>query len=711
MLLASLPIFLGAFLLFLIQPLFAQTILPLLGGGAHIWITCTVVFQALLLMGYSYANWLSTYKKKVYYVHGFLLLATAIFCWFYPLFPNASTLPSNKTNPALSILILLIPTIAIPYFTLSTTSSMIQSLCSSIILKEKIYQLFSLSNAASLLALLSYPFFFEPFLMLSTRKLVWKYGLFAYLGCTLVFIIYARYNSTDHSEIIHPIEKPIPPTLNHKALWLTLSMASSAFLASSTYTLTQDISPTPLLWLLPLSIYLLTFIISFRSTKPYSFIFWQTALLKLTTLWVLLQLDLKISAVYLVIALSLLLWTICYICHQELSKLKPNPYYLTQFYFYISLGGSLGSLLAGIIAPITIGYANLFPFLVFIIFIFLMLRTAYHQTNVKLTQFPNLNFNTLFKKEIGQTSIYLILLLSTYAFITYHSNESRVASYHNFYGSIQVSDWKSSHAGGTSLIRTLVHGNTLHGYELFTPLTNIKKHHETIGYYAKNTGIETVFDILHKPSPSLEIGIMGMGVGALSYYAKLHDSFRFYEINPAMITAAYHNFTYVQEAQERGATTLTVLGDGRLSLAKERNNPLTPPLDMLILDAFNSDSIPMHLLTEEAMSTYKQRLKKNGTLLVHMSNRHINLRPIAAHIAQQLKWKGLILSTIGKNKNINYTINDSEWAVISANPEIISTLSHHPNAEALVLNPLISPWTDEQTSLHCLWKAFPCNAH
>ncbi|MES2207155.1 MAG: hypothetical protein V4525_10230 [Pseudomonadota bacterium] len=731
MIFAALPLFLGAFLLFIIQPLFTQHILPWFGGGASVWVTCTVFFQTLLLLGYGYSDYIGSRKKQAKIFHSIILIAIFFYTLFFPIAPNNQLLNQiQHQHPILNIFEALLKTFALPFFILSTTSSLIQAWANHFLKKpsDSTHRLYSLSNAASLLALLCYPFIFEPYFGLSYRTLLWKYAFFIYLGLMLFFslkVIFFEQASVTKINTL-PLQDSRPPSIKKQLLWMILGLCSSLFLSTTTYHLTQEILPIPLLWLLPLTIYLASFIISFGAKKPYKALKWQGMLFKILTIWVILPKDNNI--IIIAFMLCALLWSIAYICHAELVTLRPEPLYLSRFYFTMSLGGALGSFIGGIISPLTIGFSNILPISAFSISLFLILFISYkyHTSNEN----PSLKSFSYKKDTLQFLSFFLILIVIFF----YNNHQTYIIwskNYHNFYGSLNISQWKGGSKKGYEFpLRVMKNGNIVHGFQLI----DNENYHAPSGYYAPEKGLGIVFDTLHTQFTNIHLGVSGMGAGMLASYLERNDSVHFYEINPAVINSAYTDFDYLQEALTRGVKLDIKEGDARLSLEKEIkniSNSKSPRFNILILDAFSGDTIPSHLLTKEALELYIKDLDPNGILVVHISNRYINFKPLVAEIKKFLKWEGIVLSSknpvtqrasfIDKTRiynqvniknfsviqRLNATIN-SEWVILSSNKKMIKMISNYPYAYSLDHPHSIPLWTDDYHSLHCMWINFPC---
>ncbi|MES2207491.1 MAG: fused MFS/spermidine synthase [Pseudomonadota bacterium] len=698
MVFALVPLFLGSFLLFIVQPLFVQRILPWFGGGACIWITCTVFFQVLLLVGYAYSSYINSKRYPGKFLHIFILLMALVYCCTTNIFPENFRGFFSGLDPTLNILLLLFSTIALPFFILSTTSVLVQGWVLSNYKKynKNVYKLFSLSNFASLTALLSYPFLFEPLWGLSYRVNLWEKAFYIYLFAMLIFTLLVIFKSSDDTNVVPSSNESNLPKYSTFVFWIGMSFCSSVFLSAMTYHLTQDLLPIPLLWLLPLAIYLLTFIISFAFFNKYNFKRWKNVAIVAVLFSIVIRYNIDIYIT--VILSSVVLFSICYVFHAELADTRPIEKYLGRFYLAISLGGALGGIVSGIIIPYTLGLSNFFHSALFFCFFILMMRFCYRENLAKIQKQKENNIHP----EPYQTekAYFIIVAEMLCAFALYKWNCQKMAdihSYHNFYGSLHVYEEKWKGGKTETSVRVLQNGSTLHGYEI----VNRQSRHEALGYYS-NLG--NIFNAAKKQFYPIRLGVIGLGIGSLAAYIDRDEEIRFYEINPLVAEAAQNHFSYLKEAHTRHVKLDVILGDARRSLESEIGKEQS--LDVLVLDAFNSDSIPVHLLTKEALKIYKKRLNANGILFIHISHRHINLKPIVFHFAKELNAHAFIF----KNKIIeDYSkMSASEWVIMTANLNMIEFLLKQPSIFVLNETKGISMWTDDYHSLRCLWINYSC---
>jgi len=645
-------IFIGAFLLFQVQPLIAKLILPLFGGGAAIWTACLLFFQAFLLLGYAYSHYLTKFNSIKYQVTLHLLLITLSLIFLpitlsYGLEGSYSQFISD--SPLLGIILLLTFSIGLPYLLLSSTGPLVQRWLSYQDSSKLPYKLYSLSNVASLLALLTYPFIFEPQLTLSNQILFWSIGYLVF-ALLFIFLATAMFKNADLLKISNAqTSAKVPVRKNIVALWLMLSATGVVLLVSTTNAMTQNIPPMPFLWILPLCIYLLTFIISFHSPRWY--VRWY---------WLLLFVISSFAAVFMffigsqfdiisqVVIYSVILFSACMICHGELAKLKPPVENLTLFYLTMSLGGFLGSAFVAFVAQ------NLFSqFLEFPIGIITVYFLFYFCVRVA----PSSDHSALLKdKLLTKTSVVtVIVLIGFFSYLNTLFAQTNIDSSRNFYGILSVKDVEINH----SLERRLIDGSTSHGTQ------NLNKHLDGSdditprSYYRSNTGVAVALEQLRSPSP-IKVGIIGLGAGTLAAYGQSGDNYTFYELNPNVFSMAKKHFSYLALSK---ANVEVVLGDGRVSLVDELKAGINNDFDVLVVDAFSGDSIPTHLLTVEALVIYFQQLKLDGVLAIHISNSHLGLTPLMRGLANTFNKQARYFKTtqgpVGSNK--------AEWVLLTNN--------------------------------------------
>jgi SAM-dependent methyltransferase len=601
-------IFLGAFLLFQIQPLIAKIILPSFGGSSVVWSTCMLFFQVVLLLGYAYAHWLNERLRatKQAMVHSALLLASIA---VLPIGPDAVRSVSGVANPSWQILKLLATSIGIPYFLLSSTSPLLQAWYARSRGKAP-YRLYALSNLASMGALLTYPAVIEPNLTTRRQGLIWSiaYVAFAALCAATAWNSARGLAKSAENEPTEATPPSASPRWSLLLLWIALAACGSILLLSVTTFLTQDVAAIPFLWVLPLSVYLLTFIICFDSPRAYvRLVFYPLLAVALGLLAYLLKHPNGVFKIgwTVVLAVSALFFC-CMVCHGELVRLKPHPRYLTLFYTMLSAGGATGGIFVALVAPNVFSSYEEFPIGLGLCAILAAgLLLASHRE-----WFHRLWGRALSGGVLALVAAYLVFL----GIIVHESLAGYRLARRNFYGQLRVEDAMGDQ--DNFIHRKLLHGVINHGEQIL----DAKYRREPISYFCRGTGISRAM-LAGKPGVARRIGILGLGCGTLAAYGRAGDTIRIYEINPLVLEIARSEFTYLGDTP---AHVETVLGDGRLSLEREQSQQF----DVLVMDAFSGDSVPVHLITREAFQTYLRHLKPGGILAVNISNKHLDLRPV-----------------------------------------------------------------------------------
>ncbi len=608
----ALTIFVSAFLLFQVQPLIARMILPWFGGSSAVWSTCMLFFQMTLLLGYVYAHWVHALPaQRQAIVHtAMLVLSLAVL----PVLPNETWKPIDGSDPTWPILGLLSATIGLPYLVLSTTSPLLQSWYARRSGAVP-YRLFALSNFASMLALLSYPVLIEPVLTVRMQSRVWSagYAVFA-LACGAAAWLAAR--STNQATEV-AVEKAPAPGFGIRAIWIGLSACASTLLLAVTTFLTQDVAPIPFLWVLPLSVYLITFILCFESSRFYNrAVFYPLLALALACFAYFLEprsMEQPMGRTITLLALSL--FVCCMVCHGELARLKPHPSRLTGYYVMISVGGAIGGLFVGLIAP------NIFA--------------SYHEFPIALGVCALLagyllfrSWNVFARRPVLAVALAVLVLgyCGWLGYVARYYGSGYQALVRNFYGQLAVSD--SGRADSPTAYRSLTHGRIDHGIQM-----RAEKYRRTpVAYFCESSGIGKAFQSRPAGVP-WKIGIIGLGAGALIPYGQAGDTIRIYEINPLVVDLAKTWFTYLKDTP---AKVDIAMGDGRLTLEREQESQ---QFDLFVMDAFSGDSVPVHLITEEAFRTYFRHVKPGGILAVNVSNRYLDLKPVmeraASHFGRQ----------------------------------------------------------------------------
>jgi hypothetical protein len=677
MLLYAITVLVSAFLLFQVQPVIARIILPWFGGSAAVWTTCLLFFQCVLLLGYLYAHALFRYLKPRTQtaVHVTLLVLSAI---LLPVLPAETWKPTGSEDPTLRILGLLAMTVGLPYFLLSTTGPLMQAWYARRFKGAMPYRLYALSNAGSMFALLSYPFLFEPLLTTRQQAVWWSLGYGAFIlacGLTALRSGYSAAYGVACDEV--PAEAP---GARMYAMWIALPACASVLLLSISTHLSQNVAAIPFLWVLPLSIYLLTFILCFEGEGWYK----RNSYLRFLAVALggmahALSGDVENTTIKVVVPLFACgLFICCMVCHGELASLKPHPRYLTAFYLCISAGGALGGILVALVAPhIFNSYYELpFGLVACGVIAVLMLRTDPLVPGVRRWTHPYMI-----------VAITLLLALTGYlGWQIREQNRGNRLMVRDFYGAMRVRD--SGDPTDVENLRTLTHGTINHGEQFTHPDRRLWP----TTYYGPKSGVGLAITTLQQGGP-VRVGVVGLGTGTLAAYGRPGDYFRFYELNSMVLQLARTQFTYITQSPAR---VETVLGDARLSMEREaREN-----FDVLAVDAFSSDSIPIHLLTKEAFQVYFGHLKPTGVLAVHVSNRYLNLFPVVRRSADAVHKLARSVDTEDEDAR---ELFGSSWVLVSGDQHFFERPELRVATETEA-DPRVRLWTDNYSNLFRILK-------
>lgn len=661
-------IFASACLLFLIQPLASKLILPWFGGSAGVWITCLLFFQIGLLFGYLYSHALASRLsvKRQAIIHSILVVLSLA---ALPILPNPAWQPHSGEDPSWRVLGALATSAGAPYVLLASTSPLLQSWYFRIRNRALPYRYFALSNAGSLAALLSYPIIFEPHLTSERQVWAWSlgFGLFAVLVLTAAAVSARRAQPSAGDQVL-------VRTQEHKRVfWLLLPAAASALLLAVTNLLTSNIAPMPLLWVVPLGAYLLTFILCFEGARWYRRILFlplvlpavaclAAAIRPLTNRPIALEVPLFTGALF-----------VCSMaCHGELARLKPPAQHLTSFYLTLAAGGALGSLFVALIAPHV--FRGVYELPIVIVFCPLLLLLVLGCER-KSWRKPELGFT------VWLGSAALTIVLAGYAARqTWLEQRFAVRMARNFYGALRVDEFVDHH----QVIRELSHGTITHGIQFLSPTMR----HIPTTYYAWDSGIGLAWEALAPDGP-LRMGVVGLGAGTLAAYGRSGDTVRFYEINPLVTSIARAQFTYLSDCPSH---VDIVPGDARLSMREEANQQF----DLLVIDAFSGDAIPVHLLTLEAFHLYWRHLKPDGVLAVHVSNHYLKLAPLVKLAAEAMHKDAWQVDSYDIDAREEYK---ATYVLVTSRRDFFQNPLFRGQLTAIEPPRGLQPWTDDYSNL------------
>jgi SAM-dependent methyltransferase len=684
MLLFAATVFTSAFLLFLVQPIIAKQILPWFGGNASVWTICMVFFQLVLLGGYAYADALARRlaPRTQAIVHTVLLVASLA---FLPILASESWKPAPDTEPTARILLLLLTTIGLPYFLLSTTGPLVQSWFARSFPSATVYRLFALSNLASLVALIAYPPLIEPAISLQTQSYAWSavYLAFAALCAGSAWMAAGKPLITNPVEtVMNPETTESAPRASEYLLWLLLSALGSLMLLAVTSHITQNIASVPFVWILPLVLYLLSFILVFDVSGGRGKSGWYSRIWGLPLLFALLaamayylSLNLGVMKLRYLIALYCAgLFVACMFCHGELAAMRPAPKYLTRFYLMISIGGAAGGLFVGLVAPRIFHIFLELPLALIACGVFAALLAWRSARSGKVGPKPR---NALYAACMLAVAVAGFVAWHTWVYVDYIRTNAIVMT-RNFYGTLRVKEYDR---GDGLSSRALVHGVINHGWQY----TDAKLRREPISYFGPGAGIAKALDF-YSGRPR-RVGIIGLGVGSFTAWGRAGDYFRIYELDPDVVKIAREQFWYLSDSP---AKIDVVVGDGRLNM--ERDAPQN--FDLISIDAFSSGSIPIHLLTREALQAYRRHLAPGGVIVYNVTNRFVNLAPQLKLVAEAEGLKILLID----NDATEDKYSGTSYVLVSDNAKLLADKRF---ADAVTIEPIkgLETWTDSFNNL------------
>jgi len=716
-LLFATTIFLSALLLFWVQLIIAKMLLPRLGGTPAVWTTCMLFFQVLLLAGYSYVlattAWIGPRKQAV--LHVVVLVLSALYLPLTLVGSFGSV--SEQKYPALWLFAYLLTAVGLPVFLISTTSPLLQKWFTrtSHVSANDPYFLFAVSNAGSLLALISYPLVLEPNLKLSRQSQLWVVGFLVFLVLSLGCVVLLWKSSRTETVDLTVQKSPLP--YKRRLYWILLAFIPSSLLFGVTSYITTEIAPTPLLWTIPLALYLVTFVVAFARRTLLSERVTSTALGGLALL---LTLVLAASATEPTTAIVLLhlcfFFVAALVCHGRLASDRPDATRLAEFYLCVAIGGMLGGLFNTLIAPIVFKTLIEYPLVVVLACLMRPLESTEDSSRDRLLDF-------ILPVGAGLVTIGLVFLINQYDLrpavavaivfgiplvminhrfrsrpvrfalalgavmlgsVVYAETQNRTLHHErNFFGTLSV---RLDQSGAT---RILLHGNTIHGRQFVNPSLQT----EPLSYFHREGPLGQIFDAFNDNPASPNVAIVGLGTGSMACYARPEQHWTFYEINPAVISIAQNAeyFTYLQKCAV--GPTRIILGDARLQLQKAPEHHY----GLIVLDAFNSDAIPIHLLTQEAIALYTSKLATGGMLAFHISNRSLRLNTVLADLGKQNNAVSLSFAD-GEFDPVRGK-DPSEWLVMAQHSPALDLLAQNPRWRALQGQAESDVWTDDFSNI------------
>lgn len=689
----SLTIFLSAFLLFQVQPIISKYILPWFGGSFSVWITAVLFFELLLLAGYLYAYLLTKLQQKLQiFIHAgvlafiTLIVVGQVILWGSPITPPVALKPTDAVPPVLQIIAILMISVGLPYFVLSTTSSLLQRWYSQLNKNDTPYKLYALSNAGSLIGILSYPFLIEIFLPIHWQGILWAGGFIVY---TIILLYIARLTVLKGKATKEASQTMLINGSNGNiSLWILLPLLSSLLLLTTTSKITQAVAPVPFLWLVPLGIYLLSFILCFDSEKWYWRWFYPYAFILSAVGAILITLDLQ-SIIKNFTVYTIFLFTTFMLLHGEVYRIKPDPKRLNLYYLCISFGGALGGIIVGVIAPLIFNDYWEYYIGIFLVFI-IAISVIASQLKFLIAKLRPHGFLA----RVPEYSYFLVLFLILFGFaisffITHTNEENFMTQRRNFYGTIGVESGTDSFGNYLSLYN----GEINHGSQYTDPSLQNKP----TTYYGELTGAGLALlnhqKRIRADGGKLRTAVVGLGIGTLATYGREGDEMVFYEINPAVTDIANEYFSYLKNSK---AKVSVVHGDARLSMQKELSEK-KPTYDVVVIDAFIDDAIPVHLLTKEAFAIYLSLLDtKEGILAIHISNRYLDLKPVILKAANQFNLETAVI----ESSDEDYQVSSATWVLLSKNQKALSApeIQNEKVFDDIAMKD-VSLWTDDYSNL------------
>jgi SAM-dependent methyltransferase len=759
MLIYYLTIFLAAFLLFQVEPMLVKYLLPWFGGSSAVWTTSLLFFQLVLLGGYAYSHILGTRMRPrnqarshlALILISLLMMGTTALVWRSPITPGAGWKPLDSASPVLHLLILLTVSIGLPYFVLAATAPLLQSWFTRSSRHISPYRLYSLSNFGSLLALISYPFVVEPNLAVRSQALIWS-ALYASFGIGMVFCAARQFRIEENTDIsaIAPNGDAMGliPTRGIYLLWILLAACGSLMLLATTSQLTQDVAPIPFLWILPLTLYLLSFIICFDNQRWYDRRVFHCALGVAIVIGTIVLCNQYSGIVRQIVVFSVLLFCVCMVCHGELVRLRPDTKHLTAFYLMVSIGGAAGGLFAAIIAPhIFRGYWE-FQLSIWgsVLLLFLVLMRDRHSwihqriPALTLTIFAAAILLPWMAGAVADSvkhtySIGAVMTLGLMGVVAFRKNETGVfrkpgslvqfavviglvavgkllfatmrasvngslRTSRNFYGTLAVFENDTSSPQWHYYV--MRNGRIIHGRQY----PEADKRRQPTAYYGPGSGIGLL--MLRSPrgagsvrqEGSFRAGVVGLGVGTIAAYGRPGDYIRYYEINPDVIKTATDPNGYFTFLGDSRAKVEIIPGDARLSMERELRNGNPQQFDVLTIDAFSGDAVPVHLITQEAIAIYLRQLKPDGLIVFHITNGYLDFKPVLWELAQRFRLRGAWIHDVAASR----MCATSDWVLLSRNDRVLGQPGIAAHLRPLDSGRKVRLWTDDYSNFFQILK-------
>jgi spermidine synthase len=676
----------------------SKYILPWFGSSPAVWSASLLFFQTMLTLGYAYAyglvGKLSLRRQAKFHILvlglSILLLLINSIVWSAPILPSVSFQPEPGSDPFWQVMGVLLISVGFPYFLLATNSTLLQAWFSKLFPEKSPYRLYSLSNFASLLGLLSYPFIFELYLKTQIQAQWWSllYGFFVISVSIIALRVKKGGNLGERTGLEILQNEPSIEMINVKpsflitSLWFILPAIASTLLLATTNQITQEIAVIPFLWVLPLALYLISFILCFAGDRWYGRRRFTIVLaLAVATYWLLLEKGPLVAIEIQILTYCLLLFVCCLICHGELAQLRPATNYLTSYYLIVALGGATGGIFVNLVAP------QFFKqYLEFALALFLCCALL-----LCITLFVN-----RVHSRWQQSWMVLIqsALLVGVAILAYHDYQAVMRGTlwmdRNFFGILRVKE--RTYEPDDSLAYQLVHGITIHGLQF----VEVEKRNLTTTYYTETSGVGLAYQNMLTDNP-LRVGVLGLGVGTIAAYGRQGDLIRFYEINPSVIDLAKGLGGYFSYLEDSEAEIEIVVGDARLSLVNEYEHTGGQGYDLIVLDTFSSDSIPIHLITFDAFDLYLNHLRNDGVIAVHISNIHLDLEPVVNEIAKAHQLNSAVVASGRTRPGSTAAV----WVLLTRDERFLmqSAIKEYSSQDRDMTRE-IQLWTDEFSNLY-----------